>query len=282
MTEELTLELPGLQLAAQAWGPADGPPVLALHGWLDNAASFAPLAPLLPGLRLVALDLAGHGHSGWRPPGCRYHLVDNVYDVLAAADALGWTRFALLGHSLGAAIACFIAASVPQRIERLALIEGLGPLTEPAVALSERLRQALAAERRLAGKSLPVYADVEAAAQARQRATGLDNHAAVLLAERGVREVDSGVGWCSDPRLTLPSPVYLGEDQVQGVLAAIRVPTLLIRASDGFLQKRPALAARLQCLPGLQEVELVGRHHLHMEQPAQVAPLLTTFLDTRE
>ncbi len=224
MTEELTLELPGLRLAAQAWGPAGGRPVLALHGWLDNAASFAPLAPLLAGLRVVALDLAGHGRSDRRPSGCRYHFVDNLYDVLAAADVLGWPRFALLGHSLGAAVACMVAASVPERIERLALIEGLGPLTEPAGALSERLRQAVLAEQRLAGKSLPVYADIEAAARARQRATGLENQAALLLAARGTRPVAGGVTWRSDPRLTLPSPFYLSENQVQGLLASIRTP----------------------------------------------------------
>lgn len=67
--EEVRLSLPHIELAAHLFGPEDGLPVIALHGWLDNANSFARLAPRLEGLRIVALDLAGHGHSGHRPPG---------------------------------------------------------------------------------------------------------------------------------------------------------------------------------------------------------------------
>jgi pimeloyl-ACP methyl ester carboxylesterase len=65
---------PAGRLAGLAWRCPDAPRVLALHGWLDNAASFIPLA--LPKLDLVALDLPGHGHSVHRHPSARYHFVD--------------------------------------------------------------------------------------------------------------------------------------------------------------------------------------------------------------
>jgi pimeloyl-ACP methyl ester carboxylesterase len=58
--DERRLALPHLALAAREW-PGDGPKVLALHGWLDNAASFDPLLPLLPDVHAVAIDLPGHG-----------------------------------------------------------------------------------------------------------------------------------------------------------------------------------------------------------------------------
>ena len=133
--EEVRFNLPHIELAAHLYGPADGLPVIALHGWLDNAASFSHLAPLLPGLRIVALDQAGHGHSSHRAPGCGYQLWDYALDVLQVADQLGWQQFALLGHSLGAIVSLLLAGAVPERISRLALIDGLIPYTGEAALL---------------------------------------------------------------------------------------------------------------------------------------------------
>ncbi|MER2604098.1 MAG: alpha/beta fold hydrolase, partial [Candidatus Competibacter phosphatis] len=186
MSEELELKTPYLRLAARAWGPLDGVPVLALHGWLDNAASFDALAPLLPNTRLVALDLTGHGRSEHRPPGIHYHFVDFIPDVVAAADALGWDRFALLGHSLGGGIASFVAATLPERIDRVAMIEGLGPPTSDPADGPANLRKTIQQMDALPRKRPPVYANLEAAIQARCEASGLSWAAATILVERGV------------------------------------------------------------------------------------------------
>lgn len=133
---ESTIETRYLRFAAKRWGDPNGLPVLALHGWLDNAASFDQLAPCLPQLQLVAIDLAGHGHSEHRPSGVKYHYVDYIDDVMAVADALGWERFALLGHSLGAGIACVVAGSFPERITHLMLLEGIGPMSRRLIPLA--------------------------------------------------------------------------------------------------------------------------------------------------
>ena len=57
----LQWEINGLKLAGLSWGKPGDRPLLALHGWLDNAASFSLLAPLMTGYHVVALDLTGHG-----------------------------------------------------------------------------------------------------------------------------------------------------------------------------------------------------------------------------
>ncbi len=279
---ELRISTPYLRFAARAWGRPDAPPVLALHGWLDNAASFDGMAPLLAELQVFALDLAGHGCSEWRPAGVHYHFVDFVEDVARVADALGWERFSLLGHSLGAAIASFAAAVMPERIERLALIEGLGPLAgEPErgpIAHAQAIRQM----RELPSKRLPVYADLDQAARAREAAGDLSHQSARILSLRGTRELADGLTWRSDPRATFRSPHYLSEPQVLAYLRRIEAPTLLIVASQGLLLSRPGMAQRRLAVQRLTVRTAVGGHHLHLDAPARVAPAISSFLHGAE
>jgi pimeloyl-ACP methyl ester carboxylesterase len=278
--EEIEIEIPYLRLAARAWGPETGLPVLALHGWLDNAASFDRLAPLLPELRLIALDLPGHGLSDHRPAGVHYHFIDFVPDVIAATEKLGWTRFALLGHSLGAGIASFAAAVIPQRISHLALIEGLGPLSgkagEGPAVLAKSMRQMAA----LSGKGLTVYPSLEDAIKARFEAGDLSWQAAASLAVRGSQSVSGGISWRSDPQLTLTSPIYLTEEQVLAFIDRIKAPTLLIVGESGYLSKREFMAERYARLRQLEITVLPGGHHLHLEDPAPTARVLAQFFNS--
>ncbi|MGH8605107.1 MAG: alpha/beta fold hydrolase, partial [Gammaproteobacteria bacterium] len=71
--QDTVIVTPSGRFTAKRWGSDQGAPLIALHGWLDNAASFDPLASYLDEFDLVALDLAGHGLSDHRPKGVHYH-----------------------------------------------------------------------------------------------------------------------------------------------------------------------------------------------------------------
>ncbi|WP_157962606.1 alpha/beta fold hydrolase, partial [Homoserinimonas sp. OAct 916] len=109
-------------------------------------ASFVPLAPHLSALQLVAIDLPGHGHSAHLPAGASYTTAAAICHVLDVADALGWDRFSLLGHSMGAGIAS-LTASVSDRVDRLVAIEALGGLRGPEEETAHRLREHVNATR---------------------------------------------------------------------------------------------------------------------------------------
>ena len=259
--DTLTLTLGHITLAAQAYGPEDGLPVIALHGWLDNANSFARLAPALRGLRIVALDLAGHGLSDHRPLGASYALSDYAYDVLCVAECLGWSRYALLGHSLGALIAIQLAAAMPERISHLALIDGLIPPTTDDAQATEQLALALRARLRQ-GDGRRVYPTLAAAAEARQRShLTVSAEAAQLLAERGTEAVPGGYSWRSDKRLTLPSPTRLTPAQAWSFVAQVQCPSMLVVAEQGVLRAR---GAPLERLPFAYHV-VPGGHHVHLD-----------------
>ena len=278
---EITLQLPGLRLAARSFGPDDGPRVLALHGWLDHADSFVPLAERLAGHRVVALDLPGHGRSGHHPPGFGYLFVDLAARVAQAMDALGWERCALLGHSLGGALAAVVAGAVPQRVERLILLDALGPLVEAPEGAPGRLAQALDQERSRARRKERVYPTMDDARAAWDRARhAMAPVARAALFERAVRRTPRGVGWAADPRLRLPSRLRLTEAQVQAFLRAIRAPALLVVPTSGVLAglAPERLAARRACVPHLLEVPAPGGHHAHLSHVDAVAEAVRAFL----
>ncbi len=276
----LELTVGALRVAALRSGQAGGHRVLALHGWLDNAASFLPLAAHLPGVDLVMVDLPGHGHSDHLPDGAQYTFADALPRVLDIADALGWERFTLLGHSMGAGIASMVAAAAPGRIEALVAIEALGGLSAPEDETASRLRDHLAAVRALPTKRLRVFPDLAAPVRARMMANQLGEDAARLLVERGVREVPGGYHWRTDPRLTLPTAVRLTEAQINDLVAAIECPTQVIYASPAQPYFPEPLRSQRAALLRDGRVEVLpGSHHLHMEQPAAVAACIRAFLD---
>lgn len=255
------------RLAALRWGRQDAPVWLCLHGWLDNAATFARLAPLLCerlDVQLVAVELSGHGHSQWRASG-RYMLWDFLEDVIAALDDLGLSSAVVLGHSLGAIVATLLAATLPERVERLLLIDGLISRITPADKTVERLREALLTPRRDAASRRP-YRSFEQAVDARVlgAVTPVDAHTIAPVVARNLREDESGLVLRSDVALHRPSPVRFTAEQNLAVLRSLRCPVTLLAARHGILGEPVRKAAAV--VEQLRWIELEGGHHLHLEQ----------------
>jgi len=289
--EELELTIPGLKLAARAWGPLpsrgpmgqgpiDGRPVLGLHGWLDNAATFDALAPQLDGLRLVCLDLAGHGRSEHRHASASYDFIYWVPEALAAADALGWERFSVLAHSLGASIGLCLAGTAPDRVERLALIDGLGPLVTAPEEAPDRLARSIAAQRRMLGKATTSYPTLDDAARHKHRAMpGLSWESARRLTERGLRQrADGAFVWRHDPRLRGHSMLRLTEEHVRAFMRRVTCPVLVVRPRGGWPVEQAQVQARLDCLQSVELIEVDGSHHVHLDDPAALQEQVGAFL----
>ncbi len=282
MPVERTFDVFGARLAALQWGDPHGTPTFALHGWLDNANTFQRLAPLLGELNLLALDFAGHGHSDHRPPGVHYHPLMDIQDILAIADQLGWDRFNLIGHSMGAGISAELAGLLPNRVLKAVMIDGF--LATGGASTAERLdddREALAQMLRAAGKRPPIYDSVADMVRRVTEATDQSWDAAEVLVARGHRAVPGGFTWRTDPRIRFRTPLRPGTEQIDELMRRSMSPALLIVANDGDRWYAGEVEARQAVHPNLTVVRIDGTHHVHLE-PAHyrtVAGLIRSFLN---
>jgi pimeloyl-ACP methyl ester carboxylesterase len=121
-----TVALPdGETLAYVPMGDPAGEPTVLIHGFTDNARDWVPLVPYLnPHLRLILVDLRGHGRSS--KPECCYTRLDFAYDVKLLFDALHIERANVVGHSMGSIVAQTFAEYWPQRTRRVVLIASSG------------------------------------------------------------------------------------------------------------------------------------------------------------
>ncbi|CAM2895426.1 alpha/beta fold hydrolase [Legionella worsleiensis] len=277
----LELSIPGLTIACKAWGNPENPPVIALHGWLDNANSFDKLAQLLHhDYYFIAVDLPGHGHSSHLPEGANYHFIDGIFTIIHILDALKAEKVHLLGHSMGACLGSLVAGVAPHRFLSLALIEGLGPFSSPDTSACEQLSQYSTSLTRKVGKKAKGYPKFHSAALARALKGYVSLDIAQSLCERGIKEDKGLYYWRHDRRLLDPSPLRMTEQQIISCLNNIKVKTCLIWASKGFSFNSEQMQNRMKAIKHLTIEHLDGGHHIHMEKPEAVGTLLARFYKT--
>ena len=101
-------------------GPRDAPAVVMIHGFGSHLGVWESVVPALDGYRVLRLDLLGFGASSRRPG--EYRPEDQANAVLAAMDAAGIDRAAVVAHSMGATVALTLALQAPERVSRLTLL----------------------------------------------------------------------------------------------------------------------------------------------------------------
>lgn len=276
---EINLNLPYASIAALSWGPEDGKRILALHGWLDNAASFIPLVNYLKNFKVVAIDLPGHGLSSHIPAGMYFHFTDYIADIVKVLDYLGWQETALLGHSMGAGLATIMAGIAPKRVTALGLLDGIGSITMPAAVLPEMMLSSIEEYKHLNTKKIKYYTTIEEAIEARLRASKMERSSIELLVNRGLKSTSHGFTWRTDPRLLIPPLLMPIEDQLSPFLRQIKCKTCLIHTQTGWPVDKHTISKRVELIQHITVHEVTGEHHVHMDNPASVGHILKEFFN---
>ena len=277
--DESFLELARTGLRVRLLSSGGGPPLVLLHGVSLSAASWAPLFSALPGRRLLAVDLPGHGLSepaGYRRGHVRQHARELIDDIL---DALGLDEAPVVGHSLGGMLALWYAATGAERISRLVA------MGEPAVALPGvrvRMPLSLLTVRGLGVAVLrspaprPVYrgmlaqglgrAEVAAAPESLIDALRLSGRRPENA--RSVASLMHAINRFRRPRtesvLTTPE------------LSAIAIPTMFIWGADAPYLSAERAQPSIDQIPAATLHEVPGGHGPWLADPKRSAELIQT------
>jgi pimeloyl-ACP methyl ester carboxylesterase len=248
------IEVAGLRAQCRMQG--EGPPVLLLHGWGAQGASLQPLVThLAQRFRTVTPDLPGFGGSALPPDDWGVeHYADWTVALLAK---LGIDRAVLLGHSFGGRIGIWLAATRPELVERLVLVDAAGIRPE----LDGRQRAAAPVSKLgRAAAGLPLVGPLAGRLRGRwHRAVGAEDYAnAGPLRGTFVRVVNQ---------------------DLRDLLPRVQAPTLLLWGAaddatplaDGETMERLIPDARLIVFPD-------AGHYSYLERTAETCAALDEFL----
>jgi pimeloyl-ACP methyl ester carboxylesterase len=290
--EELSFQVDNLKLTGLACGNKDHQPVLCLHGYLDNAASFLPLMQcvtqqpnILSERRIIALEWPGHGHSEHRSDGAHYHFFDYVSDLLSLFILNDWPAIDIVAHSMGAMVASAFAAAFPEKVKSLTLIDSLGFICAPAEQATNQLRQGLLSRYKKTNATRSFTVDT--AIKARLNVSDLQESHAKLLVQRALVQgkdtpgnkidIEPLFSWRSDSRLRALSPYRLTLAQGQQLFSDIKCPVQLIYGDKGMNMVAKGLSLFSTALTDFTAVKIQGGHHVHMEQAQLVLNILNKF-----
>ena len=279
-----TIEANGLRHNVLEWDIAGADTtVVLLHGFLDLAWSFEHVAlKLAPRYHVIAPDLRGHGDTDWVGAGGYYYFPDYTADLARVLPALVRKRVYLVGHSMGGVVATQYTGTFPERVQKLALLEGTGPPGgNLADAPARMLKHIETVDETRARGIRPLDSLAAATERLRQIYQRLEPAWAARLAEKATRPAPDGPPggriWKHDPLHRTRSPLIFLLPLFEAFINRIACPVLLVNAAESkftFLHDpdRQALFpnARVRTLAD-------AGHMMQLDQPEALADMLLEF-----
>ena len=275
-------ESQGLRLHYADWGNETAPPLVLIHGGLDHCRNWDAIArELQPHFHIVAPDLRGHGDSEWAK-GSSYSLSDNVYDLTRLMRFAELRDAAIVGHSMGGMVGLVYAGTYPDRVSRLAVLDGAFLSNSQPAAFHEQMSRWIGQLDRISEHQSSAFKTIEEAAQRLSaRNKRLTPELALHLARHGVRrDADGFYRWKFDHYQRARAPYRLSPDDYAALWSRIACPTLLMWGSESFLPD-PEAAGLLAHFKDAELVKIAGAGHwLHHDRLDEVLTSLRRLLGT--
>ncbi|XP_028041894.1 probable serine hydrolase [Bombyx mandarina] len=288
--KEIEIPVQWGRLSAKLWGTDQRRPILALHGWQDNAGTWDPIAPMLCKNRsILALDFPGHGHSSWIPPGMQYYSWELPRLIMYLKNYFKWDKVSLLCHSMGSIAGMRYASVCPDDVDIYIAIDSLiyddYDLHLVVDKYPKILEKSLFAQTRLEEEP-PSYTLEEITKLWHLGTTkSVALESVQHLLKRGAKEskrYPNKYYISRDARLkyTLFNPE--SKKFVEALIKRLKAPTLYIKAIDSpYASDAFSVEMREIIETNNDKFEchfIPGTHHVHLNSPETVAPLIQSFL----
>jgi pimeloyl-ACP methyl ester carboxylesterase len=274
MSEPISRFLAGTpRLHYLEWNPAGAATLILLHGNSANAWWWRPMARALTGanLRLLALDLRGHGDSEWVRPS-NYSPDDYADDLARLIPAAGAQGAITIGHSMGGiAVLAFI-----QRYHRLARA---AVAIDVAITSGPRRNRYLRRLRTIPTVSYPDLAIAKARFRLMPNEGAIAPEVIAEIAEHSIQRTTEG-----SYTMKFDREIFVGGDglDVAAAIAKVRIPLLLVRAERSRIMTAEAAANARRSNPLVDVVTIPNaHHHLPLEAPESLAGAIQQFAATQ-
>ncbi|XP_011161347.1 probable serine hydrolase [Solenopsis invicta] len=287
--KEVEIPVPWGKVAGKLWGSQDKQPILAMHGWQDNAASFDNIAPLImKHTPVLAIDLPGHGLSSWIPPGFMYDELIYLLLMKRIKNHFGWEKIKVLGHSLSAMTTYWYGACFPKELQYVIALDVFKFVSMDPIAHITLFANALKAFFKVEKSTVqPSYkTQSEIIEKARKGFLVLDDASYKILMTRGTTRKEDGTYVINrDPRLrAAPIHSVFSQDQLEAYTNLIKCPYLIIKGDENFYaEEKENFYRALEILKAandkVQFEAISATHHLHLTHAESTAAIIIPFLE---
>ncbi|VVD05882.1 unnamed protein product [Leptidea sinapis] len=292
--EEIEIPVPWGHVAGRWWGPRNKQPIVAIHGWQDNAGTWDNLIPMLPVTTpVLAIDLPGHGLSSHYPEGMLYYVFwDGIVLLRRIVKHFKWKKVSLMGHSLGGALSFMYAASFPDEVERIICID----IASPAVRTPDGMVDATGRSidkvldyEHLTEDKIPCYdyeEMIDIVVDAYKGSVSREN--CKVLMKRGIMPTPvhakkKGYYFRRDPKLKVAVLGMMSIETALEYAGKVRCKVLNIRAIPGnkwdrldyYLQ----VVDKMKAMADVHYVEVEGTHHVQLNSPGNIVGLIEDFIE---
>ena len=263
------VEVDGVRLHYVDWGTPKQMPVLFLHGGSAHARWWDFLVPhLADRYRCLALDLRGHGDSGW-PSGADYGLETHAADVAAVIEALDLHHVAVVGHSFGGFVAMTFSATARPRLAALVIVDSRASISERSSRFLEALRKLPQPQYGSLEEAIRRFRLLPVASKARPEIVA-------HVARHGMRRDANGTWTLKFDRRAMSGTA---PRDFSPALATLRCPLLAVRGAASEIVPRAGLTEFRAANPRSVTAEIAdAHHHVMLDQPAELARVIGAFL----